>query len=125
LNLHDQDALRQDCFSESSTARGRIERREEEHEEQECQWTPEEATSILDKRASQLRESLARIERDLAWNQSGRQPPRITRLETKYPRAITSAELNWVDGILDDLRTGALTWKHDELAETAQSFLPD
>src|SRR6266542_1372296 len=84
--------------------------------------TPEEAREVLERRAALLREHLAKLEGDLAWSQSGLRPPRVTLLETEYLRAITAAELNWVNSVVDELKTGALTWSHEELAETAKSF---
>jgi hypothetical protein len=32
-------------------------------------------------------------------------------VETEYQRAIADAELRWIDALLDDLRSGALTWE--------------
>ena len=86
--------------------------------------SPEEALSVLEQRVALLRGSLAKLERELAGG-SGPVPPRVTLLDPEYLRAMTAAELNWVSGVVDDLRTGALTWSHEELAETAKSFLPD
>jgi len=45
--------------------------------------------------------------------------------ETEYLRAGTAAELTWVRGVVDDLRTGALAWSQEELAGMARSFLPE
>ncbi len=87
--------------------------------------TPPEAREVLERRAALLHEQLAKLEGDLAWSQSGLRPPRVTLLETEYLRAVTAAELNWVNGVVDELKTGALTWSHEELAETAKSFLPE
>jgi DNA-binding PadR family transcriptional regulator len=86
--------------------------------------TPEEARAVLERRAGLLREQLAKLERDLAWTQEGRRPPRVALLETEYLRAVTAAELDWVNGAVEDLRRGALTWSHEELAQAAESFLP-
>ena len=36
-------------------------------------------------------------------------------LETEYQRAVLAAEAQWVTQILDELRTGKLTWSPDEL----------
>jgi len=85
---------------------------------------PGEALSVLERRAAVVRDNLAELERDLAGD-SGPMPPRVTLLETEYLRAVTAAELDWVTAIIDDLRTGALTWSHAELVETAKSFLAD
>jgi len=45
-------------------------------------------------------------------------------IETEYLRVVTTAELNWVNGVVDDLRKGALTWSHEEIAELVKHFLP-
>ena len=87
--------------------------------------TPEEALAVLERRAGLLREHLAKLDGDLAWRQGGRKPPRVALLETEYLRAATAAELGWVSGVIDDLRTGALTWSEEELAEASQAFLPE
>jgi hypothetical protein len=41
--------------------------------------------------------------------------PRITMLESEYLRAVTSAELAWLDGVVDDLRSGRLVWSVEQL----------
>jgi DNA-binding PadR family transcriptional regulator len=86
--------------------------------------TPAEARSVLELRAAVLRDHLARLERELAGD-SRPTPPRVTLVETEYLRAVTAAELNWVNGVVDELRSGALAWSEEELAEAAKSFLPD
>jgi hypothetical protein len=43
-------------------------------------------------------------------------------LETEYLRAVTNAELQWVDAVLAGLRDGSITWSREELrAIAAQS----
>ncbi len=84
---------------------------------------PEDAANVLDRRAGALREQLARLDGELGGEPGGL--PRVALLETEYLRAITAAELGWVGGVVDDLRTGALTWSHEELAARAKSYLPD
>ena len=85
---------------------------------------PDEALAVLERRATLVRDHLAKLERDLAGD-SGPVPPRVTLLETEFLRAVTAAELDWLSGVIADLRTGTLTWTHEELADTAQSFLSD
>ncbi|MGA3154547.1 MAG: PadR family transcriptional regulator [Streptosporangiaceae bacterium] len=84
---------------------------------------PGQALAVLERRAGRLRENLAAIERELE-NYSA-VLPRVTLLEDEYLRAVTAAELSWINGILDELRSGSLTWSYDELAGAATSFLPD
>jgi len=83
---------------------------------------PEEALAVLDRRAAVLRENLTRLERDLADYSATL--PRVTLLDDEYLRAVTAAELSWVTGVADDLRTGVLTWS-EELFDLATAFLPD
>jgi DNA-binding PadR family transcriptional regulator len=75
---------------------------------------PAEALAVLERRAVLLRDTLARLDRELGGELD--HLPRVTLLETEYLRAITAAELGWVSGVVDDLRSGALTWSHEELA---------
>jgi DNA-binding PadR family transcriptional regulator len=75
---------------------------------------PEETLPVLERRATQLREHLAEIERELGGDYS--HLPRVTLLETEYLRAVTDAELRWVSAVIADLRTGALTWSDDDFA---------
>jgi DNA-binding PadR family transcriptional regulator len=82
---------------------------------------PEEAVTVLERRAAVLRENLARLDSDLkAYSAS---LPRVTLLDDEYQRAVTGAELDWVSGVLSDLRTGALSWSEAELTDAAMSFL--
>ena len=40
----------------------------------------------------------------------GVQLPRVTMLETEYLRAVTQAELDWIDSVLAGLSDGGITW---------------
>ena len=82
---------------------------------------PGEVLAALEQRSAVLRESLAKIEQVLE-NYSGTLP-RVTLLDDEYRRAVTAAELAWIDGVLDDLRTGALTWSEEQLASIAAEDL--
>jgi DNA-binding PadR family transcriptional regulator len=87
----------------------------------------DQVRAALERRAAAGRESLARIEQVLA-SYSGTLP-RVTLLDDEYRRVVTAAELAWIDGVLDDLRTGALTWSQEELtsaaAEDLSALAPD
>jgi DNA-binding PadR family transcriptional regulator len=76
--------------------------------------TPDEARAALEQRASALREQLAAIEANLA----NLAPilPRVTLMDDEYARATISAELAWIDGVVADLSSGALSWSYEELA---------
>jgi DNA-binding PadR family transcriptional regulator len=83
---------------------------------------PAAALTVLDQRAVVLRRDLARLEAGLETYAGTL--PRVTLLEDEYQRAMIAAELTWLAGVLDDLRTGALTWNED-LADLARSYLSD
>lgn len=83
--------------------------------------TPAEAQAALERRAEQLRATLAEHDREVN-NESG--PPRLFLLEIEYLRAVTAAELEWVQGVVDDLKAGKLRWSYEELAEIATHFTP-
>jgi hypothetical protein len=40
-------------------------------------------------------------------------------MDDEYQRAVLAAELGWVTGVADDLRTGRLTWSYEMLADAA------
>jgi hypothetical protein len=46
-----------------------------------------------------------------------------TLIETAYLRAMTKAELDWLCSVIDELRSGTLSWSYEELAEAARPFL--
>ena len=83
--------------------------------------TADEAAAALERRALLLRESIAALEHEL-HDESG--PPRLFLLETEYIRAVTAAELEWVERVVDDVRTGKLVWYVEDLAELAKKFTP-
>jgi DNA-binding PadR family transcriptional regulator len=82
---------------------------------------PAEAREALVRRREQLRAGLTTLDGVLE-DESG--PPRLFLLETEYLRAVTAAELDWVDGVVRDLDAGRLDWSYEELAEIAASFTP-
>ena len=77
--------------------------------------------AVLERRAALLSETVAGLDRDLA-GYSGT-IPRVTLLETEYLRAVTDAELRWITALIDDLRSGSLTWSEADFA-AATDFLP-
>jgi DNA-binding PadR family transcriptional regulator len=83
--------------------------------------TPDEALAALERRARLLLESIADFDREL-HDESG--PPRLFLLETEYLRAVTAAELAWVEGIIDDLRGGRIVWTFEDLAAITKNFTP-
>jgi DNA-binding PadR family transcriptional regulator len=82
---------------------------------------PEQVRKALERRAAVLRESLAGIEQVL--DRYSGALPRVTLLDDEYRRAVIAAELAWIDGLVEDLRTGALTWSEEELIRVATDDL--
>jgi DNA-binding PadR family transcriptional regulator len=74
---------------------------------------PEKALDVLDRRAAVLRDDVAALETDLQETTS---LPRVVVLETEYLRAVTAAELGWVESVVEDLRQGTLSWSYEDLA---------
>ena len=85
--------------------------------------TPEEARAALEQRASALRGQLATIEASLT--NYGATLPRVTLMDDEYQRTMISAELAWVDGVLAELATGALSWSYEDFAALGAQFAPD
>ncbi len=83
--------------------------------------TPDEARVALGRRAKLLREDLAALDRELK-DESG--PPRLFLIEAEYVRAVTAAELKWVERIVEDLETGKLGWKYEDFPDIAKKFTP-
>ena len=83
--------------------------------------TPAAAAAALERRAEHLRASLVEHDREL-HDESG--PPRLFLLETEYVRAVLATELEWVVGVVEDLKAGRLTWSYEEMAEIARQFTP-
>jgi len=81
--------------------------------------TPEAILSALEQRRTNLTGTLAALQAGLAASaQHGL--PRIALLDDEYLHAVTKAELGWVSGLIEDLRTGALHWSPDELTAFAE-----
>lgn len=83
---------------------------------------PQNAQHALERRAAGLATRLTEIEADL--EQYSGTLPRITLMDDEYERILTAAELSWLRRVIEDLRTGALTWSYDMFAQAAQ-FLPE
>ncbi len=76
--------------------------------------TPRDVRDELEQRLARLREDLARLEQGLA------EPvPRLFLLEDEYRRAVTAAQLAWVESLVEDLRAGRVAWDERWLREVA------
>lgn len=84
---------------------------------------PEGAAASLEKRASALRAAVTGM--DAAEEQYPAGIPRVALIEAEYQRAITEAELAWVNGVLEELRTGTLTWTAADFAGAADAYQQD
>ncbi len=82
---------------------------------------PDQVQAALEQRAAVLRENLTRVEKTL--RDFSDTLPRVTLLDDEHQRAVTTAELNWIEGLLDDLRSGALTWSDEQLTTAAMEDL--
>ena len=82
----------------------------------------DESRDQLELRAQGIAEQLAEAEKGLENAPPGL--PRLFMLEEEYRVTILRAELEWLRGVIADLRTGRITWSEEWLREVAQAFLP-
>lgn len=80
--------------------------------------SPAELAFLLDQRANRLAATLTEIGKSLAAEPP---LPRITMLDTEYLRAVTQAELDWVQSTAADLKAGRLRWTEAELTALANA----
>jgi DNA-binding PadR family transcriptional regulator len=85
--------------------------------------TPQEAERHLAARRERLLQRLAERDALLAAELEGFQLPRVSMLETEYLRAVTRAELDWIDAVLAGLRDRSITWSREELHTVASQIL--
>jgi DNA-binding PadR family transcriptional regulator len=83
---------------------------------------PEGMRTALEHRAEQLRKDLSAIENGLESNAGSL--ARVVLIEDEYRRSMIRAELRWVDDVVEDLRSGVLTWS-DELGDAARSSMQE
>jgi DNA-binding PadR family transcriptional regulator len=81
--------------------------------------TPEDVLQQLDLRITALKVELFRRESQLKG--IGDAVPRLFLLEEEYVCAVLRAELEWVQAIADDLRSGRLDWNEAWLRVVASS----
>lgn len=79
---------------------------------------PEDALLQLETRASALAQQIAEIDETLRSLVG--ELPRLFLLEEELVRATLTAELQWVRTVIEDLRSGQLTWSD----EWMRSFIP-
>ncbi|MFI7679837.1 PadR family transcriptional regulator [Actinophytocola sp. NPDC049390] len=79
--------------------------------------TPEDAIARLEQRSADLRASLEEDRKEMA---AVPDLPRLFLLDEEYSIAVREAELHWVDGVLDALRSGELTWSEEWIRSVAE-----
>jgi len=84
--------------------------------------TPDEARAALEQRASTLRGQLSATVANLANLEPSL--PRVTLMDDEYVQAMISAELTWIDGVVADLDSGALSWSYEQLGDLAAQMAP-
>jgi DNA-binding PadR family transcriptional regulator len=84
--------------------------------------SPAEATVVLEQRATELGGELAAIETDITTAGS---LPRVVLMDDEYRRAMVTAELAWIDGVIADLRSGSWGWSYEQFADMAAYLQPD
>jgi DNA-binding PadR family transcriptional regulator len=82
---------------------------------------PADAATVLAERAATVREQLSAADADLLGSAD---LPRVVTMDDEYLRAMLAAELRWLDGVVADLRSGALTWSEAELEPFALASVP-
>jgi len=80
----------------------------------------EEALQQLESRATVLAQKLHHIDAQLQSVKDSL--PRLFILETEYSRAVLQAELQWVNSVMEDIRSGALSWSEEWLREIANQL---
>lgn len=81
--------------------------------------SPEDALHQLEARVTAIKAELERIDEGLKQAAS---VPRLFLLEMEYLRAVQTTELSWVTFVVDDLRSGRLTWSEAWLRQIAAQF---
>jgi DNA-binding PadR family transcriptional regulator len=83
--------------------------------------TPEATRDLLAKRRDQLTQRLADRDAALAGLAAYRLP-RVTLLETEYLRAVTDAEVRWIDAVLAGLDDKTISWSPEEFQAVAAQW---
>ncbi|GAA2097465.1 PadR family transcriptional regulator [Actinomadura alba] len=69
---------------------------------------PPEAVAALTARITRLEAQMAALDAEIAQVRSFL--PRLFAIESEYQQRVTAAELGYVRGLVEDLRTGEITW---------------
>jgi DNA-binding PadR family transcriptional regulator len=82
--------------------------------------SPDDAARQLETRTRALEEDIARYDEVLTT--MGPRIGRLNLLEVEYAQALRVAELEWVRGLLADLRSGRLTWSTESLLAQVRAW---
>jgi DNA-binding PadR family transcriptional regulator len=85
--------------------------------------SPAEARAVLEQRADALQTELASIDADLQSYSTAL--PRVVLMDDEYKRAVTAAELTWLDGVISELQDGGWSWSYEDFAGMAAALQPD
>jgi DNA-binding PadR family transcriptional regulator len=78
--------------------------------------SPAEVLAPLEERSAALAARLDAMAAELA---DAPPLPRVLLLEHEYERTVVEAELGWVRAMVDDLRSGALSWTEEQMRTLA------
>ncbi|MEV4518371.1 PadR family transcriptional regulator [Dactylosporangium sp. NPDC049525] len=85
--------------------------------------SPDTIRDLLAARRDRLLQRLA--DRQALIGGSGVELPRVTMLETEYQRAVTEAEIRWIDTVVAGLGDGSITWDQRQLHDAARRLDED
>jgi DNA-binding PadR family transcriptional regulator len=84
--------------------------------------TPDVTLDLLSRRRELLVATLSERDEMIATEVEAHDLPRVTLLETEYLRAMTEAELRWIDAVVAGLRGGSISWTREELRAVAAQW---
>ncbi|SFJ36117.1 DNA-binding transcriptional regulator, PadR family [Paenibacillus sp. UNC496MF] len=79
---------------------------------------PGDVLRQFEKREAALQEAVQRMDAQLLRYKET--VPRVFMLEAEYGRAVAGAELEWLRAVIDDFRSGELSWNEEWLREVAE-----
>jgi len=81
--------------------------------------SPNEVAPLLERRLERITARRTELERQIAGPSADL--PRITLIECEYLLVLLDTEERWLQGVIDDLRDGSLTWSPEMLAAFEQA----
>lgn len=78
---------------------------------------PDAVTEELSRRLADVQARLEHLDSQIGQHPPGL--PRITMIETEYQRAVAGAEARWLSSVIDDLKSGKLSWTYEQFAAQA------